>query len=69
MGSIIGWMINTFRMNGIVIFSIMVVLCFYVTIVGISNVSAICEALWYASAFDCFISAAVVIGLKSRKGV
>lgn len=69
MESVIGWMVTTFRMNGIVTFSIMVVLCLYVTIVGISNVSAIYEALWYASAFDCFISAAIVIGLKNRKGV
>lgn len=69
MESVIGWMVNTFRMNAIITFSIMVILCLYVTIVGISNVGAICEALWYASGFDCFISAAIVIGLKNRKGV
>ena len=69
MKTIIGYVINTFRWNSMATFGILVALSLYVTIVGIYNVGPIFKALWYASAFDCFISTAIVIGLKNFKRV
>ena len=69
MKTVIGYVINTFRWNSMATFGILVVLSLYVTIIGVYNVGPVFEALWYASAFDCFISAAIVIGLKSFKRV
>lgn len=69
MKTVIGYVINTFRWNSMTTFGILVALSLYATIIGVYNVGPVFEALWYASAFDCFISAAIVIGLKSFKRV
>ena len=69
MKTVIGYVINTFRWNSMTTFGILGILSLYATIIGVYNIGPVFEALWYASAFDCFISAAIVIGLKSFKRV
>ena len=69
MKTTIGYLINTIRMNAIITFAIMQCICLYFTVMRPDNVSGVLRALLYASALDSFVSCAIVIGLKNRKGV
>lgn len=67
MGTFIGWAIHSCRLNGIINFIIMELICFYMTVFRPISISPILEAIWYATAFDCFVSFAITIFLKNRK--
>lgn len=69
MKSVIGWTINTCRVNGIINFVIMELICFYVTIFRPIDISPVIKAMWYASILDSMVSFVIVIALKNRKGV
>lgn len=69
MKTTIGYLIHTMRMNAIVTFVAMQCICLYLTVMRPENVSDILMAMMYAMALDSFVSCAIVIGLKNRKGV
>lgn len=69
MKSVIGWTINACRVNGIINFIIVELICFYVTIFRPAGISPIIKAMWYASTLDSMVSFAVVIVLKNRKSI
>ena len=69
MKTTIGYLTHTIRLNAIVTFIVMVCICLYLTVTKPESVSNALMAMMYAMAFDSFISCAIVIGLKNRKGV
>ena len=69
MRTTIGYLIHTIRLNAIVTFMIVQCICLYLTVMRPENVNDILMAMMYAMALDSFVSCAIVIGLKNRKGV
>lgn len=69
MKTTIGYLIHTIRLNAIVTFVVMECICLYLTVMKPESVSNVLMAMMYAMAFDSFVSCAIVIGLKNRKGV
>ena len=69
MKTTIGYLIHTIRLNAIVTFVVMECICLYLTVMKPESVSNTLMAMMYAMALDSFVSCAIVIGLKNRKGV
>lgn len=69
MKTTIGYLIHTFRLNAIATFIIMQCICLYLTVIRPERISDTCMAMMYAMALDSFVSCAIIIGLKNRKGV
>lgn len=67
MRTIKAYVINTLRVNGIIMFMIVQVLCTYFVVVRPTEVSAPLQALWYTAALDCLISSAVIVALKNKR--
>ena len=69
MKTTIGYLIHTIRRNAVVTFVVMECICLYLTVMKPERVSNALMAMMYAMAFDSFVSCAIIIGLKNRKGV
>ena len=66
MGTFRGYMINVLRINGIAMFVILQVLCVYFLIVGLEEISAPLQSLWYTAAYDGLITSGAIIALKEK---
>lgn len=69
MRTTIGYLIHTIRLNAIVTFMIVQCICLYLTVTRPESVNDMLMAMMYAMSLDSFVSCAIVIGLKNRKGV
>lgn len=69
MRTTIRYLIHTIRLNAIVTFMIVQCICLYLTVMRPESVNNMLMAMMYAMALDSFVSCAIVIGLKNRKGV